>query len=510
MQIVLRQTFPLGRFHATPWRANPFDDPYGEWPPSPWRLVRAVVARWYQWTRETGESDSQSLERLIAALCKSSVSFFLPVETRRGRAFRHYQPVDFSWKPKENKKGTIPQERVYGTTLVQDNYWSVPPTSPVWWFLDGDAWSDDLLDVLDRCLERIVYFGRAETLTELRRCPEPDVTPNCELASVRQSRDYVPVLVPLPEARLAQIQCSTDQPDVRGSTVPPGAVWQFARRVPSVPLRPAARSSVPSSTPRHLIQFAITGAVLPEMRTICRVTSTFRQRALDHLVQRCTGNPAIRWRQAPLEARKQAVLLSGLDPDKGRLQNHEHAWFLVWPEAGVPARLLVWRSGTPFTVEEQTALLAAAKREISWGTVPGSGEWSVRLLPLDVAVPPPPGLGGRSFRTWETVTPYVPPRHRFRHGKPRKGEDVASQLRRELEARGWAAARARIDVLGAPQWTAVHLPTGKRRSRPFIGDRAGFGARIMFDEPVEGPIMLGHSAHFGLGLFAPAALATGT
>ncbi len=30
MRIVLSQTFPLGRFHATPWAANPFDDPHGE------------------------------------------------------------------------------------------------------------------------------------------------------------------------------------------------------------------------------------------------------------------------------------------------------------------------------------------------------------------------------------------------------------------------------------------------------------------------------------------------
>ncbi len=503
MKIVLCQTFPLGRFHATPWRANPFDDPYGEWPPSPWRLARTVVARWYQWNRETGDGDTHSLERLIATFCRSSLSFFLPVEARPGRSLRQYQPVDFSWKPKENKKGTIPQEKVYGTTLVQDNYWSVPPESPVWWFLDGDEWSDELLDVLDRCLERILYFGRAECLTELRRLSETDVTPNCRLESVRRSRDEVPVLCPVPEATPTQIQCITDQPDVRRSTVPPGGVWKFALRPPGAPLRSTPRASVPSSTPRHLIQFAITGAVLPEMRMICRVTSSLRQRALDHSVRHCTGNPSVRWRQAPVEARKQAVLLSGLDPEKGRLKNHEHAWFLVWPEAGVPARLLVWRSGTPFTLEEQSALLGAAEREISWGRVPGRGAWSVRLLPLDAAVPSPPGFDGQSCRIWETVTPCVPPRHRFRHGKPREREDVTSQLRRELKARGLPADHARIDVLGTPQWTAVHLPPGRRRSRPFIGDRAGFAAGIVFDEPVEGPIMLGHSAHFGLGLFAP-------
>jgi CRISPR-associated protein Csb2 len=88
MRIVLRQTFPLGRFHATTWRANPFDDPYGEWPPSPWRLARAIVARWYQWSREMGDGDTQSMERLIAAFCRSRVSFFLPVCQRRNERSR--------------------------------------------------------------------------------------------------------------------------------------------------------------------------------------------------------------------------------------------------------------------------------------------------------------------------------------------------------------------------------------------------------------------------------------
>ncbi len=75
MRLVLQQSFPLGRFHATPWRVNPFDDPYGEWPPSPWRLVRAIVARWYQWRRETVETwPEEELDDLIRALCASVYS----------------------------------------------------------------------------------------------------------------------------------------------------------------------------------------------------------------------------------------------------------------------------------------------------------------------------------------------------------------------------------------------------------------------------------------------------
>ena len=79
MRIVLSQTFPLGRFHATPWAANPFDDPHGELTgPASWRLARAIAARWYQWAREADhQPDEAELERLLGAFCKSSFSFHL-------------------------------------------------------------------------------------------------------------------------------------------------------------------------------------------------------------------------------------------------------------------------------------------------------------------------------------------------------------------------------------------------------------------------------------------------
>jgi len=367
MQLVLRQTFPLGRFHATPWRVNPFDDPHGEWPPSPWRLIRALVARWHQWRREVDTLvDDGSLERMILAFCRSRVSFFLPPEARRGVSLRHYQPVDFGWKPKENKKGTIPQERAYGTTLAQDNYWMVPPEQAVWWFLDGEDWSDDVLNILGRCLERITYFGRAESLTELRRWTDAipaGIVANCELQPEPRSRGDVPVLVPDPQATPEQVQCITDEESARGSTVPPGAVWHFARRPDPTPLRIFPRQHIAESGPGHLVQFAVAGAVFPQMSAICRVTSRFRQRVLDCFVRQCTGERDIRWRQAPVAARKQTVLLSGLDPEQGRLRSHEHAWFVAWPEPD-GARLLVWRSGTPFTAEEYRAMLEAARREM--------------------------------------------------------------------------------------------------------------------------------------------------
>lgn len=54
------------------------------------------------------------------------------------------------------------------------------------------------------------------------------------------------------------------------------------------------------------------------------------------------------------------------------------------------------------------------------------------------------------------------------------------------------------------EWVAVHTPRRQADKHQMIGDRRGYTVRLVFDEPISGPLRLGHSSSFGLGLFAPA------
>jgi CRISPR-associated protein Csb2 len=175
----------------------------------------------------------------------------------------------------------------------------------------------------------------------------------------------------------------------------------------------------------------------------------------------------------------------------------------VWYEDDRPTRLLVWRGSRAFDDDEQAAILCAAARDVSWA-VAGSDpdQWKVRLVPLDRAVAPPPGFGGESARVWESVTPYVPPRHHLRRGKERERESIAEQIRREVQGRGIAQA-VEVGFVGPPAWVSVHVPRREAKKRAFIGDRRGLMVRLRFPSPVTGPIRLGHSSSFGLGLFRP-------
>ncbi len=503
MRIVLKQVFPLARFHATPWRVNPFDEPHGEWPPSPWRLARAVVARWYQWARESPAGrPNDELDRLVQALCTSRYAFFLPPVARRGAPVRQYFPAEFAWDPGEKKKARM---RTYKRSLAQDNYWCTAPgeEGAIWWFIEGDKWNEDMLEVLDQCLERMTYFGRAETFTRIERVMHGHPEPNCELLD-KPRGGAVPVLVPLPDTTREDLERTSEDPMVARRSVPPRAAHRYAVRPPRPVVHEHARARAPRER-LNLMQFAIGWNVAPDPRAIARLTSRFRGAVLKELLKIKSKGAHTAWRRAPRGLREQVALMAGKDADGQPLQGHQHAEFFVWYADNTPIRLLVWRGGQPFSPEEEEAMLAASTKELSWAA-PGNDAdaWKVRLVPLDRALPAPPGFDGTAHRVWESATPYVPPRHYLRRGRLRERESIENQVRRELSLRGLSDVDQVQITVAESRWVAVHLPRRQPSRRAFLGDRRAYRLRIEFPRPVAGPLRLGHSSSFGLGLFRPA------
>ena len=512
MRVALRQTFPLGRFHANPWRVFPFEDPHGEWPPSPWRLVRAILARSYQLERERDIQCQVWRDSLVEAFRRSEFGWCLPPFSWRGPGLRHYQPATFEWDPPNRTKKVkgqpvnIPGKRAYRPTLVQDNFWvvgnskAISDASVLWWILEGDAWSKEQFGLLDACLERMTYFGRAEAITEIQRVEKlpTDTEVNCILEQIPSSGS-VPVLALTKGATLAQVQAVTDDPSVVNSTVPPGACWLHAKR-PAKPPTKLPRSKPRMRKPTSLVQFAIGTRVSPPLNSTVVMTQRFRGRVIREFL----GGS---WLRANATQRKAARLLAGKEADGSPLQAHRHlhARFgvLFDQETGKPARLLVWRE-QPFNDQEQRAILNAAEQELpfSFAKARARNPWTVRLVPLDSQVPPPVGFGDQAHDLWTTVTPYVPPRYVYgRKGRIRTGESPEEQLRLELSRLGYDATDLVISV-DAAEWTRVHRPRASRGD-PTNTERRGYRVLLKFDTPVIGPISLGHSSHFGLGLFVP-------
>lgn len=287
------------------------------------------------------------------------------------------------------------------------------------------------------------------------------------------------------------------------------------------PRRPSGHQSPrrPKRDSVHLVQFAIGSAVAPEPRVICHLTDRFRGRLLRESVQAQLHSHGLRassstgWQRLPETVRHELALLAGKDVAGQALRGHQHLRLAVWFEGGRPARLLAWRHPDPFVDWEIEALHRAADRDLTW-QLPGRGgapAWAVRLVPMDGAVTPPPGFDRRPARVWESMTPYVPPRHRIRSdGRPRPSEDVPSQVAKEFNQLGVLKGEDRptVEFQGgseaqARRWTSVRFPSTARRDQRFTGDKVGFLLRLTFPRPVSGPLTIGHSSHYGLGLFQP-------
>jgi CRISPR-associated protein Csb2 len=259
----------------------------------------------------------------------------------------------------------------------------------------------------------------------------------------------------------------------------------------------------------NCIQFAVGGYVYPPLARWIKVTERFRGRVLRHLSEQFTGSPRSHYSLLTPEQRNELALISGKDGEGNPLQGHQHAFFLLWPnDNGIPLQLVVWRQ-QPFTRQETQALLAASEHPISWAS--GVSDWSVRLVPLPFETPLPRGLLSES-RVWQSATPFVPPpgRHRFReNGRERPGESPEHILIKLLQTRGKPLPE-KITVFEDQEetsWVNLHETRQRRLLRtetrtPWV--RPGYWLRLQFKEPVRGPLILGDSCHFGLGLFLPA------
>ena len=160
--LLIQARFLSGRFHATPWGRH-VNEGVVEWPPSPWRLLRALLSAGF--TRLGWRGVPDNAVALIELLASRPPRYHLPPATTSHT--RHYMPL-------------------YGdkTTRVIDAFASI--AEPLVFEFDIDP-KHEHLTLLDRLLASIPYLGRAESTVELTRidrfpsgyaiCEEGDAAP---------------------------------------------------------------------------------------------------------------------------------------------------------------------------------------------------------------------------------------------------------------------------------------------------------------------------------------------
>lgn len=481
--IAIAFSFAANRFHATQWGRH-VNEGAVEWPPSPWRILRALVAAWQ---RTLPEMPPERVVPVLEALAQESPRFHLPPAST-GHT-RHY----------------MPQRSEGDRTLIIDSFVSVSQEQPVVALWPGATLSREQTESLSQLLANLAYLGRAEswcTATLVDAPPEPNCHPLVEASVPAGDWETTRVLVPESPLRLKHLCVETAELRRSKRIDPPGARWQQYVR-PIDCLRGVDRESPTgrhvSGTRPTVFRYALAGTVVPLITDTLRLAELARRAAMAHY-GRATGGEA-------------SPILSGKDADGAPLAGHRHAFYLPTDEDedGYLDHLNVW-APAGFGEAELRALARVSTLNA------GAGRAPVTLAFLGCGHPQDFEDSVPVFRkalVWRTVTPFVMNRHvKLRGiGEKRVVDGPLDQVWREIKRRPQIDSRLdRVEYappLTLRRWRKVY-PLEFHRWRP--GKPQGgsaFNACIHFSEPAAGPIALGFGCHYGLGLFMPLPLEGG-
>ncbi len=527
----LQLRFPGGRYHATPW-GHHVNEGQIEWPPSPWRLLRAVIACGF--ATQNWSEIPQVARRLLEKLAAILPSYRLP-QTSAAHS-RHFMPIGILDNGREK------------TTLVFDTWANVGnETMEIHWPCELGHDEANMLGKLAACLG---YLGRSESWVEAELIETGSSTGNnfdafphdgnrrlgaqweqiSLLAAVppdayanwrRQMTDQVIGQFPLPEgkkkppAKLLKERANAIEPypkDLLDCLIKDTAWWKrhrwsqppgsqrviYWRRGDALEVGVPTRISGPRAERVSMMLLALTSpSGNPSALPPCR--RTLPQAELIHraIVSRAAKG-----------CRVECPELMGRDKRGKPLQEgHRHAHILPvdLDSDGHLDHILIY---SPMGLGE-VAQQAIRTLRRTW-TKGGAGELQLGVAgagDLDALRSLPPPLNRRveqilaprkGSRTWISVTPFVPPRF----VKARGANTLMGQVNAELASRALPCAE-QVDEL---PWNAERLPLRhfvRRRGRGSAPPPAdiGYAIRLRFAKPIVGPLALGYASHFGLGLF---------
>ena len=528
--ITLAFRFPGGRYHATPW-GHQVNEGLVEWPPCPWRLLRAFISAGY--TRlGWGAVDNNGVaavmppeaRALLEQLAVAPPAYFLPPASVAHS--RHYMPIP-GGKPK----------------LVLDVWVEVAGELVVQWPVTLDNCQRALLGALVGALN---YLGRSESwidgrlLAEETRPPVLNCMPLAADASgeVSASAELIDLLSPLPAAEYAAWQTTQAVPqDTSGKKATAKQLKDQARKAAPFPAdlldalqwdtarwktfgwsQPPGSRMIQYRRPREALQTVSTAAAtqsaaapLCDLVLLALATASGNMSSLP-MVSRTLPQGELLHKALVGRAGEGAGIpsvLSGCDDQRHPLKGHAHTHVLPvdLDDDGRIDHILLW-APMGFGSEALRAIRAVRRTWMKGGAgelrlaVAGMSTRSELARSPDVSITGVGRLIGTAggAKEWVSVTPFVPPRHLKRTGR----NTLEGQVQAELASRGLPAARS-VSLLERddPTW---------RRLRSFVRVRArggtpppvdvGLAIRITFAESVSGPLCLGYANHFGLGLFA--------
>ena len=463
MTTVLRVEFPWGRYHATPWGHN-VNEGLPEWPPSPWRVLRGLFA---SWKTRCANLPAEDVEAALSQLAGSPT---IHVPAMKPAHLRHYMPQ-------------IAHRSVGkpSTTITFDPFAVMNPREPIFveWDVDLTASPRRALDDMAAALS---YLGRSESVCDAALVSQVE---NPALVSWRPAGPDDPtdaeILCAGQSFALSDLVQSPDTVRKNGRLFPPGSRL--------VPYTKVDSTEAPIITDDWRPTYAaVRLAVHPRPRPM--------------ITDAVAVGELLRW-AALRKHRVPSATLSGKRPSGDyRIDGHQHAHYLSLAQrdrsgAAAPIdSLVVWAPGR--LNGDELAALAQVKWLCAGRSAPRVPDIALAVAAFgDIGEVAPEIVGPSSL--WASRTPFAPGRH---GQKLSWAEHIRAEIERELSVYRNLPAPASVTVVDADvrRYRRYRLP----RKETMGSSRRAAMAQIQFDQPVEGPIVLGSLSHFGLGLFMPA------
>ena len=485
--LAIKFAFTANRYHATQW-GRQVNEGVPEWPPSPWRILRGIVATW---RRTLPELSSERVVPIVEKLASEYPKFHLPLAST-GHT-RHFMPFT------EGKR-----ER---TTLVIDSFVAIGTNEPMF-----AVWPDNRIES-GSAGGPIYHF--AETCP-IWAGPSPG-SKHRWLRSTRRSNSYAlesgslpqgdweitRTLAPRTPIKLKDLEVESSTLRRGGRIDPEGAQWwPYVRKADCFTAHRAVRR-----------QRTVDAARGQQLSASLWQAIHFRSRPTRLRWGELARKSAMAKYGRQNEGRK-SEMLSGKDGAGKPLRGHRHAFYVPTDEDGDGRldHLTVW---IPGRLDEREFRAIVSVNTLN----PGRQREPVQVVyqahgreeDFDAVSP----LFRRS-RHWRSLTPYVLTRHvKFRGPKNEKRmvDGPEEQIRRELSQK-FPDGPGLVDVrILEPRDSIKPIQEGRSSGfRPFdfyryrrVGSNGGgaFSFELEFEEEVCGPLLLGFSCHYGLGIFVP-------
>lgn len=551
--VVIEIRFPAHRYHATPWDAH-VNEGQIEWPPCPWRFLRALIAVGYAkfgWTEPPAVA-----QRLISKLADSPPKFRLPQADASHT--RHYMPKG------EFQTGS----RNEATAKVIDTFLRFREDDQLLIFFNVLLEPEERSE-LASLVSGITYFGRAESWIEAKLLEDEsstrlsdEISDWVSVEGHHDSTNRVRTLVPMREqefnawrteaataaAGKAEAERRKELESKEQAVTP--AKLQTARRNAEKPYPVDFISAIQQIAPAWAPNYGNSGwqkagwprppgskwvdyavpkdafsplpfkppSVHPHVEKprvlLLSIDGEGKQGQLRPLMQRALPLMELLHSEAVRYATRKLKLgnlpeLSGCDADGHSLSGHHgHAhWLPLSFDDGRTIDHVACFAPDGFSTDAVQAVSC-----IRWAYAKNIRSLSVNLVGQGTVDEIVEQLERESCSlvtsdaksiftlatTWESFTPLV-----LRKYLSRGKKSIAGQLKEELLERGLPAPES-VDVL-------LHQEAAKRGLKGWVMTRGAtkpqppfersWGVRIQFAQPIQGPLSLGYASHFGLGMF---------